>query len=108
MTDPITLGIAALILLVALIAIRMPIAYAMILAFDPRLRRYRLFGRWWRPEWPRLREVARLGAPIALSVTFDCDSRVDGSPAARIRAVCSQTLSAMSSTPALRFAALSR
>ena len=31
MTDPITLGIAALILLVVLIAIRMPIAYAMIL-----------------------------------------------------------------------------
>lgn len=31
MNDPITLGIAALILLVVLIAIRMPIAYAMIL-----------------------------------------------------------------------------
>lgn len=49
----------------------MALAYAAILTFDPRLRRYRLFGRWWRPEWPRLREIAKLGAPIALLVTFE-------------------------------------
>ncbi|HEX8485534.1 MATE family efflux transporter [Sphingomonas sp.] len=49
----------------------MALAYAAILAFDPKLRRYRLFGRWWRPEWPRLRAIAILGAPIALSVTFE-------------------------------------
>ncbi|MDR6787797.1 MATE family multidrug resistance protein [Sphingomonas sp. BE138] len=41
-------------------------AYAVILMRDRRLRRFRLFGKWWRPEWSRMREIARLGAPIAL------------------------------------------
>ena len=47
------------------------IAYCAILAFDRRLRRYRLFGRWWRSEWSRLGEIVRLGAPIALAVVFE-------------------------------------
>lgn len=47
------------------------LAYAAILALDPRLRRYRLFGNWWEPEWPRLREVLRLGVPIALTFTLE-------------------------------------
>lgn len=46
-------------------------AFALILQFDRRLRRYRLFGRWWRPEWPRLVEIVRLGTPIALSFTLE-------------------------------------
>ncbi|WP_293987839.1 MATE family efflux transporter [Sphingomonas sp.] len=49
----------------------MMLAYAAIIQFDPKLRRYRLFGRWWRPEWPRLVEIARLGAPIALTFTLE-------------------------------------
>ena len=47
------------------------VAYALILSFDRRLRRYRLFGRWWRPAWRRLGDIARLGYPIALAVTFE-------------------------------------
>ncbi|WP_242097247.1 MATE family efflux transporter [Sphingomonas sp. CROZ-RG-20F-R02-07] len=47
------------------------IAYAAILRFDRRLRRYRLFGRWWRPEWPRLRQIVALGLPIALTLTLE-------------------------------------
>ncbi len=35
---------------------------------DRRLRRYRIFGRWWRAEWQRLREIVKLGVPIALIV----------------------------------------
>jgi MATE family multidrug resistance protein len=35
---------------------------------DRRLRRYHIFGRWWRSEWSRMREIVRLGAPIALIV----------------------------------------
>lgn len=46
-------------------------SYAAILILDPRLRRYRLFGHFWRPEWSRFIEIARLGAPIALSWTFE-------------------------------------
>ncbi|OYY91750.1 MAG: MATE family efflux transporter [Sphingomonas sp. 28-66-16] len=49
----------------------MVLAFAMILMLDPRLRRYRLFGRWWRPEWPRLIEILRLGAPIAAGFTLE-------------------------------------
>lgn len=47
------------------------IAYAVILLVDPRLRRFRLFGRWWRSEWSRLAEIVRLGMPIALTWTFE-------------------------------------
>lgn len=47
------------------------LAYVLILLFDPKLRRYRLFGRFWRPEWLRLAEIVRLGAPIAASWTFE-------------------------------------
>ncbi|WP_349290316.1 MATE family efflux transporter [Sphingomonas sp. 3P27F8] len=45
----------------------MAIAYWLILHFDRRLRRYRLFGRWWRTEWSRFREIVKLGAPISLT-----------------------------------------
>lgn len=52
-------------------AVATALAYLAILLLDPRIRRYRLFGRWWRAEWPRLREIARLGLPIALTVTSE-------------------------------------
>ncbi len=46
-------------------------AYALILLLDPKLRRYRLFGKWWRAEWSRLRQIVVLGVPIALTLTFE-------------------------------------
>ncbi len=46
-------------------------AYVLAIRSDRRLRRYRIFGRWWRPEWQRLREIVRLGAPIALIVVAE-------------------------------------
>lgn len=49
----------------------MALAYTVILLTDRRLRRWRLFGRWWRVEWSRLAEIARLGVPIALTVTLE-------------------------------------
>ncbi|WP_425230616.1 MATE family efflux transporter [Sphingomonas sp.] len=52
-------------------AAAMLIAWVAILCFDPVLRRYRLFGRWWRPEWRRMGEIARLGLPIALTFTLE-------------------------------------
>jgi MATE family multidrug resistance protein len=52
-------------------AVAMMLAYAAILAFDGRLRRYRLFGKWWLPHWDRLGEIARLGAPIALTFSLE-------------------------------------
>lgn len=52
-------------------AMAMMLAWGTILRFDPKLRRYRLFGRWWRPEWRRIGEIARLGAPIAFTFTLE-------------------------------------
>ncbi|MCC2979851.1 MULTISPECIES: MATE family efflux transporter [unclassified Sphingomonas] len=49
----------------------MAIAYAAIIRFDRRLRRYHLFGRWWATEWPRFRDIIRLGVPIMLTWTFE-------------------------------------
>lgn len=43
-------------------------AYAVVIGFDRKLRRYRVFGRWWRPEWKRLREIVAIGTPISLTV----------------------------------------
>ncbi|WP_229727044.1 MATE family efflux transporter [Sphingomonas alpina] len=49
----------------------MMLCYVAILLRDRGLRRYRLFGRWWRTEWPRFFEIVRLGVPIALTWTFE-------------------------------------
>ena len=49
----------------------MATAYVVMIRRDRRLRRYRLFGKWWRPEWARLRELVRLGVPIAMTMTFE-------------------------------------
>ena len=34
-------------------------------------RRYHLFGRFWRPDWARFREVWRVGLPIAVTLTLE-------------------------------------
>ena len=44
---------------------------SLFLVTDRRFRRYRFFGRFWRPDWQRLRELWRLGLPIGLSHTFE-------------------------------------
>ncbi|OYY69213.1 MATE family efflux transporter [Sphingomonas sp. 28-63-12] len=49
----------------------MLLAFIAILLLDPRLRRFRLFGRWWRPEWPRLAQIFTLGLPIAIGFTLE-------------------------------------
>lgn len=46
-------------------------AYCAAIRTDRRLHRYRIFGRWWRPEWVRLRELVRIGIPIALTVAAE-------------------------------------
>lgn len=44
---------------------------ALILTRHRRFRRYHLFGRFWRPDWPRLREIWRLGAPIGMILVLE-------------------------------------
>lgn len=43
-------------------------AYLWAIRSNRRMRRYHILGRWWRPDWQRLREIAGLGLPIALIV----------------------------------------
>lgn len=44
---------------------------AFILNRHPRFRRYHLFGRFWRPDWARFRQVWRLGLPIAATLSLE-------------------------------------
>lgn len=43
-------------------------AYIAVIRADRPLRRYRLFGRWWRAEWKRMREVFVIGLPIFATI----------------------------------------
>jgi MATE family multidrug resistance protein len=44
------------------------VAYCLAIRSDRRLRRMHIFGRWWRPEWSRMRQIVVLGLPIALTL----------------------------------------
>jgi MATE family multidrug resistance protein len=46
-------------------------AYVLAIRLDPRLHRYRVFGRLWSPDWARLKQIARIGTPIALTITAE-------------------------------------
>jgi MATE family multidrug resistance protein len=65
------LGLAGSALSTLLTALVTTLAYVVAIGTDRRLRRYHVFGRWWRPEWRRLREIVRLGVPIALTVVAE-------------------------------------
>jgi multidrug resistance protein, MATE family len=43
-------------------------AYVAAILGDRRLRRYRLFGNWWRAEWRRFGELLRTGLPVAATI----------------------------------------
>lgn len=49
-------------------AFAMLAAYVVAIQTDRRLRRYHIFGRLWRSDWQRLREIVRIGIPIALII----------------------------------------
>ncbi|MEP2734988.1 MAG: MATE family efflux transporter [Erythrobacter sp.] len=47
------------------------LTYVAVIRLDRKLHRYRIFGRWWRPDWARMWEIMRIGTPIALTVTAE-------------------------------------
>ena len=47
------------------------IGLAIVLVTDRQFRRYHLFGRWWRADWPRFAALVRLGLPIGLLMSFE-------------------------------------
>ncbi len=42
--------------------------YVLVILSDRRLRRYRLFGRWWRSDWTRLGDLLRIGLPMTATI----------------------------------------
>ncbi len=44
---------------------------AAVVSIDGKFRRYSLFGRFWRADWPRFRALWKLGLPIAAMVAFE-------------------------------------
>lgn len=46
-------------------------AMALVVGIHKRFRRYHLFGRWWRADWNRLRELWRIGLPIGVTMAFE-------------------------------------
>lgn len=44
---------------------------AVVVMREKKFRRYRLFGRFWRSDWPRFKGLLRLGLPIAGILAFE-------------------------------------
>lgn len=47
------------------------VGMALVVLMHRRFRRFRLFGHFWRSDWPRFREVWRLGLPIAVTLALE-------------------------------------
>ena len=47
------------------------VGMALVITRHPRFRRYRLFGRFWRSDWARFRDVWKLGLPIAVTLGLE-------------------------------------
>jgi multidrug resistance protein, MATE family len=47
------------------------VGLTLVVTLDRRFRRYHVFERVWRADWPRLRELMRLGLPIAVALAFE-------------------------------------
>lgn len=62
------LGLEGSALASVLTSLVMLASYGLAIASDRRLRRYRILGRWWRPEWRRLGDLLRLGSPVMVII----------------------------------------
>ena len=47
------------------------VALASVVTFARPFRRYVIFGRWWRADWPRFRDIARIGFPVAVTLLLE-------------------------------------
>ncbi|MEZ5734672.1 MAG: MATE family efflux transporter [Novosphingobium sp.] len=52
-------------------AVAVVVAYVLAIGCDRRMRRFHIFGRFWRPEWERLRQIVRIGIPIGMTVVAE-------------------------------------
>lgn len=49
----------------------MALALTIVVLTDRQFRRFHIFGRFWRADWPRFRRLFTLGAPIGLTMGFE-------------------------------------
>lgn len=52
-------------------SVLMFLGLVVVVSLDRQFRRFHLFGRLWRPDWPRFMGMLRLGLPIAAILTFE-------------------------------------
>jgi MATE family multidrug resistance protein len=65
------MGIAGSGLATTLSSALMFLGLAVVVSVERQFRRYHLFGRFWRADWPRFKAMLRLGAPIAGILAFE-------------------------------------
>lgn len=65
------MGVAGSGLATTLSSILMFVGMLAVVTIEPRFRRYRLFGRFWRADWPRFMGLLKLGLPIAGILAFE-------------------------------------
>ena len=65
------MGISGSGLATTLASTLMFLGLAVVVSVEPKFRRYRLFGRFWRADWPRFRALLHLGLPIAGILGFE-------------------------------------
>ncbi|MER8384971.1 MATE family efflux transporter [Mesorhizobium sp. M1428] len=66
-----SMGIAGSGLATTLSSTLMFAGMAVVVMLEKKFRRYRLFGRFWRADWPRFKGLLRLGLPIAGLLAFE-------------------------------------
>jgi multidrug resistance protein, MATE family len=64
-------GMAGSGLATALSSLVMFLGLALVVSLDRRFKRYHLFGRFWRPDWQRYRQMWQLGLPIGAILVFE-------------------------------------
>ncbi len=64
-------GIAGSGMATSIATLFMFIGMAVVVWIHPKFRRYQLFGRFWRSDWPRFWALLRLGAPISGILAFE-------------------------------------
>ena len=65
------MGVAGSGLATTLSSVLMFVGMAAVVTLEPKFRRYQLFGRFWRADWPRFVGLLKLGLPIAGILAFE-------------------------------------
>jgi len=55
----------------SIVWLAMTTALAIVVLTDRQFHHFRLFGRFWRSDWPRFRQLFKLGGPIGLTMGFE-------------------------------------